>query len=211
MKTPTTTRGLAAALAVGALLLAAPAHAQITLEADTATVSPRRNAICEDTRIECASSADCAFARACQGADLDGWIGFGEISTDSTTEAFIREVDRDGATVSVATSSGAWTGDQITFDGGDCSPLGRNADTTNNGVRCKDPESGSLLLLKARQRAGAAFVKLSIRAKHRALERPSPTVAETPLVVGIDTTSYSLSDGVSPCRLSPNSRLHCKE
>ena len=65
MKTPTTTRGLAAALAVGALLLAAPAHAQVALEADTATVSPRRKAICEDTRIECTSSADCAFARDC--------------------------------------------------------------------------------------------------------------------------------------------------
>lgn len=210
MTRKTTPGGLAAILTIAVVLLATPAFAQITLTADSATVSPRRQAVCEDTRIDCQSSADCAFAKACQGDALDAWVAFGEVSTDSATSAFIREVDRDGATVSVGASSGTWTGDSIVFDGGDCSPLGRNADTSNNGVRCKDPVSGSLLILRTRQRAGAEYVKLTIRAKHRSLERPTPTIAETPLEVGLGTTSYTLSDGVTPCRESPNGRLRCK-
>ena len=56
---------------------------EVALQADTATVSPLRQAICEDTTIDCQSSADCAFAKACQGADLDAWVAFGEISTRS--------------------------------------------------------------------------------------------------------------------------------
>jgi len=210
MKTPTPTRGLAAALVVGALLLAAPAHAQ-DVAADSVTVSPRKQAICDDTRIECESSADCAPGKICQGNALDAWVAFGEIPTGSATSAFIREVDRDGATASLGATSGGWTGDGIVFDGGDCSPLGKNADTSNNGVRCKDPVSGSLLILRTRQRAGAEYVKVTVRAKHRSLERPSPTLAETPLVVGLDTTSYALSDGVSPCRVSPNGKIRCKQ
>ena len=202
---------IAALIAFAIPLLAAPAHAQVTsLTAESATVTPRKQASCEDTTIDCQSSADCAFAKACLGDQLDAWVAFGEISTDSATSAFIREVDRDGATVSIGASSGAWTGDSIAFDGGQCSPLGKNADTSNNGVRCKDPVSGSVVILRARQRAGAEYVKVSIRAKHRSLERPTATVAETPLVVGLDTTSYTLSDGVSPCRESPNARLRCK-
>ncbi|MFM7143059.1 MAG: hypothetical protein ACKO2K_14230 [Alphaproteobacteria bacterium] len=211
MKTWTPTRGAAALLSLAALLLAAPASAQVVLQADSATVSPRRQAVCEDTTIDCQSSADCAFARACQGADLDAWVAFGEIATgtDSATSAFIREVDRDGVTVSIGATSGGWAGDTIALDGGDCSPLGKNADTTVNGVRCKDPVSGSLVILKARQRDGVAYVKTSIRAKHRSLERPTPTVAESPLVVGVTTTSSALSDDVTPCRESPNARLRC--
>jgi len=206
----TPSRGLAATLTIAIVLLAAPAFAQVALTADSATVSPRRQAVCEDTKIDCQSSADCAFAKACLGEDLDAWVAFGEVSTDSATSAFIREVDRDGATVSVGAGSGTWKGDSIVFDGGDCSPLGKNADTSNNGVRCKDPASGSLLILRTRQRDGAEYVKMTVRAKHRSLERPTPTISETPLVVGLDTTSYTLSDGVTPCRESPNGRLRCK-
>ena len=209
--TQTPTRGIAALLTLAGLFLAAPASAQVPIAVDTATVSPRRQAVCEDTRIDCQSSADCAFAKACQGADLDAWVALGEISTDSATAAFVREVDRDGAAASIADTSGGWTGDRIVFDGGDCSPLGKNADTDNNGVRCKDPVSGSLLILRVRQRDGATYVKTTVRAKHRALERPTPSVADTPLVFGLETTSYVLSDGVSPCRTSPNGRLRCKE
>ena len=63
----TPSRGLAATLTIAIVLLAAPAFAQVALTADSATVSPRRQAVCEDTKIDCQSSADCAFAKACLG------------------------------------------------------------------------------------------------------------------------------------------------
>ena len=196
-----TLRGLLAAVVViastflpGAVRVAGAQT--IALQANSVTVWPRKDAVCADTRIDCTSSADCAFPTDCVGNGLDSWLSIGEITSSSATSAFIREVDRDGATVGVAATAGAWTGDEEVFDGGECSPLGKNADTSNNGVRCKNP---------------AEYVRMTARVKHQGFVRPNPTSGDTPLIVSIESTSYSSSDGVTPCRVSPNQRITCRE
>lgn len=211
-----TLRGLLAAVVViastflpGAVRVAGAQT--IALQANSVTVWPRKDAVCADTRIDCTSSADCAFPTDCVGNGLDSWLSIGEITSSSPTSAFIREVDRDGATVGVAATAGAWTGDEEVFDGGECSPLGKNADTSNNGVRCKNP-AGSVLILRSRTKAdGTEYVRMTARVKHQGFVRPNPTSGDTPLIVSVESTSYSSSDGVTPCRVSPNQRITCRE
>lgn len=203
--------------AIGAAAILAPAvdvlAAALGLTVLSARVQPRKGAVCEDTTISCTSSAECANGRACIGTGFDTWAAKGEVDAGADAEAFMREIDRDGILVAVSATSGAWPGAEVFFEGGECAPAGGdNATVAEKGVRCASGGNSRSFLLKPRRRAdGSNYLRLVVKMRKQSDERPAPVASETPLGIGVDSTTYTATDDVSPCRDLAKGGVTCRE
>lgn len=208
---------LAAAVILPGTAFAGPGDGQpvvtsIPMTLKTARVFTRGDAVCDDTNVPCSSSADCSGGKACLGKDADSWSASGTIDPAGDTEAFLREIDRDGVECTVGFVAAA-QGATIFFEGGECAPAGgENALAAERGVRCRLAKTGSTLLLKPRRRAdGSSFVRIGLQVKKQALERPGPTSADTPVEVSLIATTFTAVDGVDTCKDRNRGGVSCRD
>jgi len=134
--------------------------------------------------------------------DRDSWFAVGELDA-TTSAALLADAAADGATVTVSKQGGGGslvTINSFTFTGDECTDK-------RGSLRCKDDDTKSRL--KLQKRGAVEFFRIKMKLKRQDLTLPD--LADTPLVITIQTTGFvDRQDEIDSCTAKPR-KVDCRE